>query len=214
MLNSSYYKVAKKVFVNGFYKAHSGALFFLFSVVVFYFFFIGLLDKMPDEKKLSWNLVFARLTLESWYMVGLFALVSVLYTLKSWQYLVAEMYKERNQIIQYGSRCFSGKKLFRYWVWMQLQIMVPLFVYGLFVSGVGLIFHFSVKALFLLVWLCILLLASGIFYLYAINQNADKWQLWRRFWNHSFFRKPLDSLYLWFVVDRLKLQFVLTKSAS
>lgn len=214
MLNSSYYTIAKKVFVKGFYKAHSGALFFLVSVVAFYFFFIGALDKLPDDVRLSWNLIFARLMLDSWNMVGVFVFMSMLYVLKANQYMLTEMYKEKNAAVHYCSQCLSSRKLFVYWIWMQAQVLSPLLVYSLFVSFVGWLFGYSIRALFLFGWFVLLLVMSTLFCLYIIRCRADIFEKWKHLFRGSFFRKPLYSLFCWHLLDRLKLMYVLTKLTS
>ncbi|PZP48069.1 MAG: hypothetical protein DI598_10395 [Pseudopedobacter saltans] len=212
MLSSSYYKAVQKVFVKGFYKAHSGALFFLFTVLLFYFFFIGILDKMPDEKKLSWNLIFARLTLNDWWMVGLFSVITLLYILKSWHYILTEIGKEKNVIVQQAGQCFRVGKLFSIWIRIQCKIMLPLFVYSLFIGMVGLMFTF--KAVFLLVWLLFWLLISTFFYIKIIRFPADYFLKWQFLSTPIFKKRKLHSLYLWYVADKLKVLFILTKLSS
>lgn len=212
-MNRFYYTVAKKVFVKGFYKAHSGALFFLVSVIAFYFFFIGALDKLPDNVRLSWNLVFARLMLDSWNMVGIFAFMSILYVSKSCQYVLTEMYKDKNVSIHYCSQCVPKRKLFAYWMMMQAQIQLPLLVYSLFVSCAGLLFGYSIRALFLFGWFVLLLGLSTFFCMYLIYRKTHFFEKWNLL-SGNFFRKPLYSLFCWHLLDKLKLMFVLTKLTS
>lgn len=199
--------------MSGFYKAHASALFFLSTVILFYFFFIGILDKMPDDQKLSWNLVFARLMIHDWWMVGLFSFMSLLYVLKSAQYILTEIQKDKNLIVKYASQCFRTGSLFFVWLKISFLIMLPLFIYGLFVSVVGLMIAFSFKAIFLLLWLIILVICSSVIYIRTLKTTSSV-SKWNYINLRLFRRRSLGSLYLWYVIDKLKVLFLLTKIVS
>lgn len=207
-------QVLIKTFSRGFFRLNSGLLLFLFVAVFSYCFFILTAGTITPEKALVFNLIFMISFASSPLMMLLVFLVWLIYTIKSWQYVAAQLLTDQHRFLFYSSTAMSKTRQFKSWFMMQLFISIPLIVYGAFSIVVGIIYgHYLIPAGIVL-YLLLLNLISAYLYLQILNsfnRNEEKisWTKLVGSW-----RKPFSFLFLYELLHRKKTAFLLTKILS
>lgn len=207
-------QVLIKTFSRGFFRLNSGLLLFLFVAIFSYCFFILTAGTITPEKALVFNLIFMISFASSPLMMLMVFLVWLIYTFKSWQYVAAQLRTDQHRFLFYSSTAMSKMKQFNSWFLMQLFISIPLLVYGAFSIVVGVIYGHYLIPIGIVLYLLLLNLLSAFIYLHILNRlnrNEEKmgWAKLAANWS-----KPFSFLFLYELLHRKKLAFLLTKMLS
>lgn len=213
-MNAPLTRVLLKIFAYRFYREHSGLLLFFFVTVLNYCFFIKTAGVYRAEDS-----VFYHLMLVMSFIVTPVILIAVLalwtiYTFKSWQYVSKQLRLPDHQFLFYSVTSYSRFEQFKSWFSVQLVISLPLIGYWFLAMVLGLIYHANLIPVITLAFILLMATLSAFFYMDQINRlNKTKGpSVLMRF--SSSWNKPYGSLFLYFLFDRLKLAFCLTKILS
>lgn len=203
-----------KIFAAGFYRAHSGMLIFLFGTIISYCFFINTLGTVPIWAFAEWNLVITLSLVSNPFILLVFFLVCFGYAVKSLQYNAAQLALKTNEFLYYSCSSLNKMQQFRSWFIVQFNIFLPLWAYGLFAAIIGVNYGHYVIPACILIYLVILTGATTLIYLKIVNSLIDinKQTLFMRLikgWN-----KPFFLLYTFYVFNKLKLAYIITKIVS
>lgn len=214
MIFSPLTNILMRIFAAGFYRAHSGMLIFLFGTIISYCFFINTLGTVPTWAFAKWNLVITLSLVSNPFVLFVFFLVCFGYAVKSLQYNAAQLALKTNEFLYYTCSSLNKFQQFRSWFIVQFNIFLPLWIYGVFAAIIGVNYgHFVIPAC-LLIYLVILTGTTTLIYLKIVNSLIDinKQTLFMRLirgWN-----KPFFLLYTFYVFNKLKLAFLITKIVS
>ncbi len=208
--------VLTKIFVKGFYRVHAGLLLFFFVTLLTYGFFINVLNEthLTPPDRILYNLILVLTLLSSPIMVIVVFVAWFFYTLKSWDYVLGQMATPANEFLYYSSTAMPRRGQAGSWFVVQLLISVPMITYALFSIVVGAVYHYYVVPVLIVLYIVVLSGVSAGVYVYAINRriksNKGSWLSGLvRGWN-----KPFFSLFLYAVMDKMKVAFVVTKLVS
>jgi hypothetical protein len=206
-----------KVFARSFFKVNMGLLVFLFVVLISYCFFIntaGDVKLLPKGAELYYQFILLINFVTTPLMTGLFFLGWILYTLKSWSFIAGQLTVPHHQFIYYGSLSYPVSRRFGSWLVMQFVISLPFICYGWLAAVIGIALHHYLIVTVILLFALILIALSAAVYVLMVNQLlVEK----RRSWLFTLFgqwQKPWFSLYIYYIFDRLKLSFFVTKLFS
>lgn len=214
MISSPLAKVLLKIFAAGFYRAHSGMLVFLFGTLISYCFFINTLGNVPIWAFAEWNLVITLSLVTNPFILLLFCLICFGYSVKSTQYISAQLALKQNEFLYYSCSSLSKFQQYKGWFAVQLNVLLPLWLYAIFATIIGISYGHYIIPFLIILYLFILTGISTLIYLRIVNSLLDvnKQSLVMRFirdWN-----KPLFFLYTFYVFNKHKLAYVITKIAS
>jgi len=209
-------RVLTKIFVKGFYRVHAGLLLFFFVTLLTYGFFINVLNEThlsPPDRILN-NLILVLTLLSSPLMVIVVFVAWFFYTVKSWDYVLGQMTTPANAFLYYSSTAMPLRRQTGSWFVVQMLISMPMIVYALFSIVVGAVYHYYLVPVMIVLYIALLSGISAVLYVRLINRrirsHKGSW-LGRlvRGWD-----KPFFSLFLFAVMDKLKVAFVVTKLLS
>ncbi len=214
MRQSPLTNVLMKIFSSGFYRMHSGMLIFLFGTILCYCFFINTLGSVPIWAFTVWNLMITLSLVSSPVIMGFFCLAAFIYTIKSWQYVTTQLMAKNNEFLYHSISSFGKWQQFKSWFYVQFNIFFPLIIYVLFAIIIGFNFGHYLIPVAILLYILALIIVSAWIYLIRSNRLMDidrQTVLIRllRNWN-----KPFFLLYTFFVFDKLKITYLITKSIS
>jgi hypothetical protein len=203
-----------KIFAAGFYRAHSGMLIFLFGTIISYCFFINTLGTVPIWAFAEWNLIITLSLVSNPFILLVFFFICFGYAVKSLQYNAAQLDLKTNEFLYFSCSSVNKYQQFKSWFIVQLNIFLPLWIYGLFAAIVGVNYGHYVIPASILIYLFVLTGATTLTYLKIVNSLIDinKQTLFMRLikgWN-----KPFFLLYSFFVFNKLKLAYLITKILS
>lgn len=200
-----------KTLSRGFFRVHSGMLLFLFVAVFSYCFFILTAGTITPDKALVFNIIFMLSFASAPVMMILVFIVWLIYTIKSWQYIAAQLRMDQYRFLYYSSTALSKKKQFKSWFFVQLFISVPLIVYGLFSVIAGAIYGYYLIPVLIVIYLFFLNGISAVFYLQLMNRimRNEESTLLTKLTNT--WEKPFPVLFLYDLVYRKKIAFLITK---
>ena len=209
-------RVLLKAVATGFYQEHTGLLITLFIVVFINFFW----TKVPSQNHLTEEQIIQnglRLVLTSVSdPLGVTALASVglLYSLKSWHYVAGRLKHPDVQFLTYSSNAFGWRQQVTTWSVVQGVILLPVVVLCLYAMVVGFIFHHWLVPLLLPAYLLLLTATGAGYYTRLLNDTVVKPDkiaslTWARNWP-----KPLFSLYVYEVIGKKRVTYLITKAAS
>lgn len=209
-------RVLLRVVATGFYQEHTGLLITLFLVVFTNFFWTKVASQshLTEEQTIQNGL---RLVIASVSEpIGVAALVSVcfFYSLKSWHYVAGRLKSVDAQFLAYSSNAFGWRQQVASWSVVQGVILLPVVVLCLYAMVVGFIFHHWLVPVLLPVLLLSLTVTGAVYYTRLLNDTILKPDKvaglrWARHWP-----KPLFSLYLYEVVSKKRVTYLITKAAS
>lgn len=206
-----------KVFAKTFYKVHSGLLVFLFVSLISYCFFIntaGDIKLLSSAQAVFYNFILLITFVSKPIMTMLFFIIWLLYSIKSWQYVSAQLLLPENGFLFYSLNAFSPLKQFKSWFYTQFIISMPFVFYASIASVIGLIFQHYVIVTLIIAFTFLLISASALVYVRLVNNLVQSkgspfvFTLSRRW------KKPFFSLTAYYVLNRLKLGYFLTKLFS
>jgi len=209
-------RVLTKIFVKGFYRVHAGLLLFFFVTLLTYGFFINVLNEThltPADRILN-NLILVLTLLSSPLMVIVVFVAWFFYTVKSWDYVLGQMTIPANEFLYYSSTAMPRRGQAGSWFVVQLLISVPMIVYALFSIVVGAVYHYYLVPVIIVLYIVLLSGVSAGLYAYVINRRIRSQ---KGSWLSGLVRgwdKPFFSLFLYAVMDKLKVAFVVTKLLS
>jgi hypothetical protein len=193
------------IFANGFYKVHGGMLFFLFLVL------FGLVE---PAQLLGYHMALMLAFITSPLMMGVVFAVWLLYTFKCWHYIAGQIFAVNQHFMFYSVSSYQKSKQFKAWFVVQLTVSAPVLAYGGASVAVAIYYHYLCSALCILAYLAGITTLSAWFYIYLVNKPIDgagqsiilrltkKW------------KKPYFSLYLYHVLSKLKVTYLITKLLS
>jgi hypothetical protein len=209
-------RVLTKIFAKGFYRVHAGLLLFFFVTLLTYGFFINVLNEthLTPPERILYNLILVLTLLSSPIMVIVVFIAWFFYTLKSWDYVLGQMTIPANEFLYYSSTAMPRRVQARSWFVVQLLISVPMILYAAFSIVVGAVYHYYAVPVLIVLYIVLLSGVSAGVYVQVINRriksNKASWlSRMVRGWN-----KPFFSLFLYAVMDKLKVAFVVTKLVS
>jgi hypothetical protein len=203
-----------KIFVAGFYRAHSGMLFFLFGTIISYCFFINTLGSVPLWAFAKWNLAITLALVSDPFVLLGFVLVCLVYAVKSLQYNTGQLTLKKNEFLYYSSSSVDKVQQFRSWVVVQFNIFLPLWVYGLFAAIIGIYYGHYLLPACIFTYLLVLTCATTLIYLRVVNRLTDVNKVSRFMWLIKGWNKPFFLLYTFHVFNELKLAYMITKIVS
>ncbi|SHM19261.1 hypothetical protein [Mucilaginibacter sp. OK098] len=204
-MNKPLTNILLKIFASGFYRAHAGIL------CVGFFVMFGMVEPgqlLNYHKTLMLTLVSSPLM-----MVVVFA-CWLIYTIKSWHYVIGQITAVNQQFLFYSSNAFTKNRQFKSWFYLQLVLLLPISVYGAIAAGVGLAHHYYLIPLAIIAYLFLLAGLSAILYHGTVNKLVDgSTQGWMLTLS-SKWRKPWFSLFIYHVFDQHKITWLVTKALS
>jgi hypothetical protein len=213
-MSASLTHVLSKIFTAGFFRMHSGLLVFLFGTIISYCFFINTLGSVPVWAFAKWNLFITLAVVSNPLVLLLFCVVASFYAFKSWQYVLLQLTINSNEFLFYSSTSFSRSRQLVSWFIVQLNIFLPLWIYSLFATAIGIAYGYYILPVLMLLFLLALNACSAFMYVKVVNRRIDvKKHMWLMKLTRSW-SKPLFSLYTFYVFDQMKLTYVLTKCFS
>lgn len=209
-------RVLLKVVATGFYQEHTGWLIALFMVLFINFFY----TRVPSQNHLTpeqitengLRLVITSVS-EPVGVVGLLVLC-LLYSLKSWHYVAGRLKNADVKFLTYSSNALPWHQQVRSWSVVQGGILLPLVALCLYAMVVGFMFHHWLVPLLLPLYLLLLTVAGAWYYTRLLNDTVVKPdKVANLAWAHTW-PKPLFSLFLYEVLAKKRLTYLLTKAAS
>ena len=209
-------RVLLRVVATGFYQEHTGWLATLFGLVFINFFW----TRVPNQAHVTEAQLLAngfRLVLTSVSEpLGVAALLGggLLYSLKSWHYVAGRLKRPDAQFLTYSSNAFEWRQQVQAWLVVQGVILLPVVVLCGYAMGVGVAFHHWLVPALLPGYLLLLAALGAGYYTRLLNDTVVKPDkvaglTWARHWP-----KPLFSLFLYEIIAKKRLTYLLTKLAS
>jgi hypothetical protein len=198
-------QVLNRIFVNGFYQAHAG---------MFLFFFLFMIGAVNPGELLNYHKMLMLAFVTSPLMLLLVFAVWLLYSIKCWHYVVTQIAAPTQHFLFYSINAFAKMEQLKSWFIIQLYIMLPVIAYGLIAVGVGVAYHYYVTPVIIIAYLLLLLALSAVLYSYIISRlvNGGSQSFLLR-WG-SGWKKPYYTLYIYYVLNRLKIPYLITKGLS
>lgn len=206
-----------KIFARGFYKVNSGLLIFMFVILVSYCFFINTLGDvklLPPGKELYYQFMILITFVSSPGMMLMFFTVWLFYTIKSWQYVSAQLRIEHHGFLFYSILSANKMKQFKGWFYTQFIISLPFVFYALLASVIGVVLHHYAMVAVIILFTILLITVTALIYTKKLNSLVyDTGKSWLIGLGQGW-RKPFFSLFIYHMFDRLKIALVLTKLLS
>jgi hypothetical protein len=209
-------RILLKTFVAGFYKAHAGLLLTLFITIFINFFFTQVLNQthLDKEQILLNNLKLVLTSVSNPVAMGVLFLIWLGYTIKSCQFVSAQLVLDQNLFLFYSSTALSIKKQFQTWFLVQACISIPIIALGFFAVGIGIVFNYLLIPIAIPVYLLLLISGSALYYIHLINNLIEsKGKSYVLNWITGF-PKPLFSLFLYEIIYKYKIHYTVTKVIS
>lgn len=209
-------RVLLKVVARGFYQEHTGWLISLFLLVFSSFFW----TQVPNQNHLTKAQIiengFRLVIMSVSEPLGVATLLGVcfFYSLKSWHYVAGRLKGADVQFLAYSSNALPWSQQVASWSVVQGVILLPPVVLCLYAMVVGVIFHHWLVPVLLPVYLLLLTLTGACWYTHLLNTAVIKPEKlaglsWTRNWP-----KPLFSLFLYEIIAKKRVTYLITKTAS
>jgi hypothetical protein len=194
-----------KIFAAGFYQVHTGMLLVAFIVLV---------GVVPPGQLLMYHKTLMLAFVSSPLMMGIVFALWLLYTMKSWHYVVGKLKGVGQHFLFYSANALIKKQQFTSWLWMQLAVLLPMLIYGGIAVVLGIANHLYLGSVAIILYLALLVAGSAALYVSVLNKLVDGntsglFQQFTQKW-----RKPYFSLFIYQVFNRLKLTWLITKGLS
>jgi hypothetical protein len=197
--------VLSRIFVRGFYQAHAG---------MFLFFFLFMVGAVDPGELLNYHKTLMLAFISNPLMLMVVFAVWLLYTIKCWHYIITQIAGPTQHFLFYSSNAFAKKARFKSWFIIQLYILLPVIAYGLLAVGVGVTHRYYVTPIIIIAYLLLLAGLSAVLYSYVIDRlvdgsNQSVLLRWSSGW-----KKPFYTLYIYHVINWLKVPYLITKGLS
>lgn len=209
-------RILLKVVARGFYQAHTGLLISLFLLVFINFFYTRVPNQLhltPEQIRQSgFGLVIA--SVSEPLGVAVLLGIGLAYSFKSWHYVAGRLRGADVQFLVYSSNAFEWRQQVQAWAVVQGVMLLPVVVLCLYAMVVGFLFHHWRVPVLLPAYLLLLTAAGACYYTHLLNTTVVKPdQLARLTWARRW-PKPLFSLFLYEVVAKKRLPYLIAKLAS
>ncbi|GAB3898771.1 hypothetical protein [Spirosoma agri] len=209
-------RVLVKVVASGFYREHTGLLLTLFILIFINFFYTSVLNQTHlTQEQIILNALKLVLTSVS-EPLGVIVLFGIflLYSVKSWQYVAGRLTGVDVQFLLYSSTALSPARQRQSWAILQFVLSLPIIGLGVFTLIIGFAFGHWVIPSVIPIYLLTLIAYSAWYYTRLINtplgEPATAGKLtWLQRWP-----KPFFSLFLYEIISKKRVPYVLTKVAS
>lgn len=213
-MNMSLTRILLKIFAYRFYREHSGLLFFFFVTILNYCFFIKTAGVYRAEESVFYHLMLIMSFIVTPVIMIVVLAMWLLYTIKSWQYVSRQLSQEQNQFLFYSMTSYSKFDQLKSWFCVQMVISLPLIGYWFLAMVLGLVYHAYLIPLITLVFIMLLALASAMLYVFLVNRISKTPGISFLMRISRAWQKPYASLFIYHLLNRLKLAFILTKIFS
>lgn len=209
-------KVLFKVFVQGFYKTHSGLLVFLFVTLISYCFFIQVLNEthLTNEESIRYNFIIVLNFISSPTIASAVFVIWLFWTFKTWEFISVILKDRKHHFLYYSANAFRKRTQLQSWFYVQMLLSAPILIYAGFSLIAGVIVgDFIIPSIFIF-YIVMVSMISAIVYVRWVNHpvktSAKNWLgAVTVSWN-----KPFYTLFLFHLFDRLKVPLVITKLLS
>jgi hypothetical protein len=209
-------RVLLRVVARGFYQEHTGWLSTLFLLVFINFFWTRVPDPthITHEQFVQNGLGLVLLSVSEPLGVAALLGLCLVYSFKSWHYVAGRLKSPDAQFLTYSSTALPWARQVAAWAVVQGVVLLPLGALCLYAALVGLLFHHWLVPVLLPGYLLLLTVAGAAYYTHLLNDTTVKSDKvaglsWARRWP-----KPLFSLFLYEVIAKKRLAYLLTKLAS
>jgi hypothetical protein len=194
-----------KVFANGFFRVHAGILLFVFLAMV---------GVVPPQYLVGYHKALM-LAMDSSSVVMILVFIGwLIYTIKSWHYVCGQIFAPGQHFLFYSSNAFNRKTQLKSWFWAQAVILSPIILYAFIAVGVGLANHYYLLPACILLCLFALTYSSSVIYARQVNGLIDGSSQSILLKLSSKWRKPYFSLYVYHILDKRKVPYLITKALS
>lgn len=204
-METSLSKVLIKIFSQGFYRVHAGLFLFVFLVI------IGAVD--PGQL-LNYHKLLMLAFISSPLMLTVVFGIWLVYSIKTWHYTVTQIFAVHQQFLFYSSTSFNRKQQLQSWMLTQAVMLLPVMVYGLIAVIVGLSYHYVLGPVAIILYLIFLSWVGAYLYITLINRQIDGGRQSILLRLSSKWRKPFYSLFIYYVFDKMKVRYAITKLIS
>ncbi len=194
-----------KIFAVGFYRVHAGILFFLFLVL------FGLVE---PSQLINYHKALMLGFITSPVMMAVVFGVWLLYTFKTWHYIAGQLFAIQQTFLFYSSTAYTRQKQFISWFLVQATVMLPVLAYAAFSIGVAIQHQYWLSALAILLYMIFVISCSSLFYIRLVNRLIDGSKQSILIKLTANWQKPYFSLYVYHVLDQLKVTYLITKALS
>ena len=204
-MQSSLNNVLLKIFARGFYQVHAPILLFGFFIMI---------GAVPGDMLVSYH---RSLMLGMAGSPGMLAVVGagwLLYTFKSWHYIIGQFFAADKQFLFYSCTSFSKADQIKSWCYVQAAVLMPVVIYALLAAGVGIAHRLYLQPVIILVFLTGVIYCSALLYVAVVNRSVDGSNQSALLRLSSKWRKPYFSLFIYHVFDKLKVPYFITKALS
>ena len=205
-----------KIMANGFYQEHNGLLLSLFVFIFINFFYTSVLNQSHlTHEQLLRNALKLVLTVVSEPLgVTVFFSICFIYSAKSWQYVAGRLKRADVQFLFYSSNALRWERQVQSWFITQLIISLPLLILGGYAMLVGFAFGHWIIPLLLPIYLTALIYYGAWTYTRLLNNTTTQpvrvtSLAWLSGWP-----KPLFSLFLYEIIVKKRVTYVITKLVS
>lgn len=209
-------RVLLRVVARGFYQEHTGWLSTLFLVLFINFFWTRVPDPthITPEQRLQHGLGLVLLAVSEPLGVAALLALGLGYGLKSGHYVARRLRGPDAQFLIYSSTALPLARQVAAWAVVQGVILLPLAALYGYAMVVGLLFHHWLVPLLLPGYLLLLAVGGAAYYARLLNATTGRPDQvaslgWARRWP-----KPVFSWFLYEVIARRRLPYLLTKLAS
>jgi hypothetical protein len=147
-------------------------------------------------------------------MTGGFFIAWLIYTIKSWYYVSGQLTVIHNQFLFYSSTSLSKLNQFKYWFYAQFVISLPFVCYAVIAAIVGICIHQYLITAIILLFALLLVGISALIYVRRVNNLVHEKRRSGLLSLSRHWRKPFFSLFIYYISDRLKLTYFITKLLS
>ncbi len=206
-------QILYKIFVKGFYKVHSGQLLFLFGTILTYLFYIQVLsdDHITTQETIFYNLSFILTIISSPVLSVLMMVVFLIFTLKSYNYISAQIFQPSNFFLFYSANSLSKSKQLKSWFISQLLISFPIILYVIFSIIVGIVYGYYLLPMLFLCFVLAVSLLCAFLYTHHINTPIKAYNSgfvikFAKNWNKNLLTIPILH-----ILDKHQITFFITK---
>lgn len=212
-MNITIGSILRKIFVHGFYRAHSGMLIFLSATVFSCCFFVNTLGELPPGTYFFWHFILTITLVSNPLMAVMFFVACLFYALRNLQFVRSELQRPVNQLLRYSISALPLHRQMRLWLSVEVSVFLPLIIYSLFCIFMGVVTGHLFMAMILMAYICLLV----VFCSYHIFQRLNQLHVGRQYWYDTLFRrwrKPFFVLFTCYILHQRKTVLLLTKLTS
>jgi len=146
--------------------------------------------------------------------MGCVFLVWLLYAVKALLYVSSQISVPNQQFLFYSSNALNTRRQFKTWFIIQGVILLPVIIYGAIAVFAGIWYHYYQQALIIMLYLIALVVSGAIVYSSQVNSLVAGSKQTLMLKMSSRWRKPFFSLFIYYVLNSMKVSYLLTKALS